>query len=238
MAFKKNKKKPVKRKKARPKKKKTYNFQKKLKALMPKFLQNVGAFTIFVIIFMILSGIFVVQWVERTQERNWLIQQEEIAQEERENFILTLVPVAQRLQRQYGILASISLAQAAVESNFGQSQLSALYNNLYGVKTDVADESKVLLPTLEFVDNEWIGIEDYFKVYPSWDASMESHAQLIYHGTSWDANFYDAVLAGSNYVEQAHGLQEAGYATDPDYANKLIEMIEAWELYQYDQPVS
>lgn len=238
MAFKKNKKKPVKRKKARPKKKKTHNFQKKLKALMPKFLQNVGAFTIFVIIFMILSGIFVVQWVERTQERNWLIQQEEIAQEERENFILTLVPVAQRLQRQYGILASISLAQAAVESNFGQSQLSALYNNLYGVKTDVADESKVLLPTLEFVDNEWIEIEDYFKVYPSWDASMESHAQLIYHGTSWDANFYDAVLAGSNYVEQAHGLQEAGYATDPDYANKLIEMIEAWELYQYDQPVS
>lgn len=238
MAVKKTKKKPIKRKKNRPKKKKTNTILQKLKASMPKFLQNVGAFTIFVIIFMILSGVFVMQWVERSQERNWILQQEQEAYEERENFIESLVPVAQRLQRQYGVLASISLAQAAVESNFGQSQLSAMYNNLYGVKTDVDDPSKVLLPTLEFVDEEWIEIDDYFKVYPSWDASMESHAQLIYHGTSWDADFYDAVLAGNNYVEQARGLQDSGYATDPDYSDKLIDMIEAWELYLYDQPVS
>lgn len=66
---------------------------------------------------------------------------------------------------------------------------------------------------------------------------MESHAILISQGTSWDATFYQAVLEGENYVEQAQGLQESGYATDPTYADKLIEMIENFDLNQYDQPI-
>ena len=66
---------------------------------------------------------------------------------------------------------------------------------------------------------------------------MEGHAILINEGTSWDPTFYQAVLNGDNYVEQANGLQESGYATDPTYADKIIEMIETYELNQYDQPI-
>ena len=66
---------------------------------------------------------------------------------------------------------------------------------------------------------------------------MREHAELIYYGTSWDSEFYQDVLAGDTYQEQANGLQSAGYATDPDYADKVISMIETWELNQYDQPI-
>lgn len=162
--------------------------------------------------------------------------QQEMAYEERLNFIHTIAPSAQKFQRQYGVLASISMGQAALESNFGESQLSTEFNNLYGVKADEGDTDKVLFPTLEYVEDEWIEIEDWFKVYPSWEASIEGHARLIYNGTSWDADFYQVVIDGDTYEEQASGLQEAGYATDPTYADKLVEIIEIWDLAQYDQP--
>lgn len=52
----------------------------------------------------------------------------------KQNFIKQLAPIAQAEQRQYGVLASITLAQAALESDWGKSELSAKYNNLFGIK--------------------------------------------------------------------------------------------------------
>ena len=151
-------------------------------------------------------------------------------------FVARLVPTAQSLQGQYGVLPSISLAQAMLESDFGQSQLAATYHNLFGVKADPADPNGVNLETKEFVNNEWITIVDRFKVYSSWEESLRQHAELIRYGTSWNPQQYQAVLAGRTYREQANGLQSSGYATDPDYARKIIEMIEEWNLTQYDAP--
>lgn len=142
---------------------------------------------------------------------------------------------AQRLQKQYGVLASVSLAQAMVESDFGQSQLAANYYNLFGVKAEAGDPDGVDLETKEFVNNEWVTIVDRFKVYKSWEDSLIKHAELIFYGTSWNAKQYQAVLEAKDYQSQARGLQSSGYATDPDYAEKLIAMIEEWQLTQYDQ---
>ncbi|MGY4105568.1 glycoside hydrolase family 73 protein [Ignavigranum ruoffiae] len=158
-----------------------------------------------------------------------------ITYQQQANFIEEIAPIAQTLQKEYGILASISMAQAALESNFGESQLSAQYHNLYGVKTEASDPAGVDLPTLEFIDGEMTEMEDRFKVYPDWASSMRAHAELIYYGTTWDPNYYQAVKVGKDYQSQAQGLAEAGYATDPDYAQKLIDMIETWQLDQYDQ---
>ncbi|MBZ6526871.1 glycoside hydrolase family 73 protein [Aerococcaceae bacterium DSM 111021] len=225
------KKRPTRRRKSKT------NYKKNWNTFKTEFLQKIGILSIFFVIFTLLSGIIIYRWVETANQRHSELIQRELDYEERLTFIETIIPISQRLQRQYGVLASISMAQAALESNFGQSQLGADYNNLYGVKTDASDPDGVDFPTLEFFDDEWIEITDRFKVYPSWEASMENHAILINEGTSWDPTFYHAVLDGDNYEEQAYALQESGYATDPIYAEKLIEMIEAYQLHQYDQPL-
>ncbi|MBG9988936.1 glycoside hydrolase family 73 protein [Aerococcaceae bacterium DSM 111176] len=222
------------RKKGRPKRSKFKSWWQKFK---PAFLQRVGCLTIFLVILGILLSLIVYRLANYSLNQFEEFQQEQAATEQRQEFIHQLVPVAQNLQRQYGVLASVSLGQAALESNFGTSELGASYNNLYGVKTEAEDPDGANMSTMEFVDDEWIEIVDRFKVYPSWEASMREHAELIYYGTSWDSEFYQDVLAGDTYQEQANGLQSAGYATDPDYADKVISMIETWELNQYDQPI-
>lgn len=178
-------------------------------------------------------------WVAVNSMRNLdgLVSDTSVNYEQKVEFVNTVAPTAQKLQRQYGVLASVAMAQAMIESNFGQSQLAAEYYNLFGVKTDAGDPNGVDFETQEFVSEEWITITDRFKVYANWEESLTKHAELIYYGTSWNANFYQAVLDGKTYQEQAKGLQSAGYATDPDYANKIIAVIEEWNLTQYDQPI-
>lgn len=223
-----------KKRKKRPNKKKTkQSFKKAWNHFRTNFLQRLGCVTLFAIVF---GGLFVMLIVQIVNFSSDYFEQAAIEQHHQE-FFNQLVPAAQRLQRQYGVLASVSLGQAALESDFGRSDLSTDYNNLYGVKTDSDDPEGVDLPTLEFYDGDYHEEIERFKVYPSWEASMEEHAQLIYYGTSWDPDYYQQVLEGDTYREQAMGLQESGYATDPYYADKVISMIENWQLNQYDQPV-
>lgn len=225
-------------KKYRPKKpKKTRTVrQKKFDAVKAAFLQKVGGVSLFIIILAALMGALLLRIV--FNENSIFFNPFDTQQSpERQSFVSAIIPTAQKLQRQYGILASVSMAQAMVESDFGQSQLAADYHNLFGVKTTADDPMGVAFSTAEYFDDEWVEIVDYFKVYPDWDASMTAHAELIYYGVSWDENFYSDVIEGNTYVEQARGLQISGYATDPDYAQKLINMIEEWELTQYDQPL-
>jgi flagellum-specific peptidoglycan hydrolase FlgJ len=68
----------------------------------------------------------------------------------------------------------------------------------------------------------------------SWASSVQDHASLIANGTTWNADQYAPVLQAKTYREAAQALQDCGYATDPDYANKLIAVIEQNTLYNYD----
>lgn len=148
-------------------------------------------------------------------------------------FIQRLLPTAQALHAEFGVLPSIILGQASLESDWGNSQLAAKYNNLFGIKAS-GDQDKVTLETQEFVNEEWITIQGDFRVYSSWEESMRDHALLFVNGVSWDAALYAGVLSAQNYQEAAAALQAAGYATDPGYAAKIIEVIEAHQLNQYD----
>lgn len=151
----------------------------------------------------------------------------------RQEFIATLVPYAQELQGGYGVLPSIIIGQACLESNFGQSTLASTYNNLFGVKA-YGNQEKVNLETQEYLEGHWVTVKGNFRVYPSWEASMEDHTQLFVNGVDWDRHKYEPVLQAKSYQEAAKALQEAGYATDPTYADKIIAMIEQYQLHQYD----
>ncbi|WP_288647555.1 glycoside hydrolase family 73 protein [uncultured Enterococcus sp.] len=160
-------------------------------------------------------------------------QQENEAQSHQQ-FIERLVPHAQELQDGYGVLPSIILGQAILESNWGKSTLASKYNNLFGIKA-YGDQKKVSLETKEFVNEEWITIQGDFKVYDSWEQSMDDHTQLFVQGVDWNPALYEKVITATNYQEAAQALQEAGYATDPGYAQKIIQVIETYHLNQYDR---
>lgn len=160
-------------------------------------------------------------------------QQENEAQSHQQ-FIERLVPHAQELQDGYGVLPSIILGQAILESNWGKSTLASKYNNLFGIKA-YGDQKKVSLETKEFVNEEWITIQGDFKVYDSWEQSMDDHTQLFVQGVDWNPALYEKVITATNYQEAAQALQDADYATDPGYAQKIIQVIETYQLNQYDR---
>ena len=150
------------------------------------------------------------------------------------NFIRTIAPYAQESQKKYNVLASLTLAQAALESDFGQSGLAAKYYNIFGIKA-YGNVPTVTLETKEFENNQWITVKAQFRVYDSWKDSVEGHAYLFTKGTTWNPQQYASVLAAKNYKEAARAVQTSGYATDPAYTEKLIQMIESYGLDQYDK---
>lgn len=156
-----------------------------------------------------------------------------VPENERLAFFDRIKLVAQQNQRDYGVFTSITMAQAALESNYGKSGLAENYFNLFGIKG--TQQTGVLLPTLEFIDGQYVEIKDYFVVYHSWEQSIIEHGKLLYYGTAWNANQYRDVIVAKNYHDAALGLVTGGYATDPNYAAKIIQMIETYQLYQYDK---
>lgn len=135
------------------------------------------------------------------------------------------------------VLPSIVTAQAVLESNFGRSQLSSEYFNLFGRKSYSPNDPSVDLPTQEFVNGRYITVDEPFRIYTSWEESVADHGRLLANGTSWNETLYSGVLDASSYKEAAYALQEAGYATDPNYAESLIDVIERYELTRFDKQV-
>lgn len=166
-------------------------------------------------------------------ENNLQSSQNEIAVEHRK-FINKLAPQAQRLQGQYNILPSITLAQAILESDWGTSKLASKYYNLFGVKAQDGSTNSVYLNTQEFVNGRYVTVKVRFQVYQNWNESLADHAKLLAYGTKWNSQQYKDVVSATNYLQAADGLQQDGYATDPTYTKKLISLIRQYKLYQYD----
>lgn len=148
----------------------------------------------------------------------------------KDKFIDEMAPHAVELQEEYGVLPSITIAQGILESDWGQSSLAQEENNYYGIKGNQNSSHYV---TREFT-GEWIETSEPFESYDSMEDSMKAHAKLLANGPSWDPNHYQRVIEASNYKEAAVALQEAGYATDPSYSDKLISIIESYNLNQFD----
>lgn len=162
-------------------------------------------------------------------EKDEPVQVSEILTEN--EFLAEIVPIALQAQTNYGVRPSVLVAQAALESDWGNSQLSKESNNYFGIK-GVADGQQYA--TKEFTQDKWQNVQATFRTYPSLQASVSDYASLMKHGTSWNANLYQGVVSADHYRDAAFALQKAGYATDPDYANKLIRIIEQYDLQALD----
>lgn len=146
-------------------------------------------------------------------------------------FIQSMAPKAKEIQANYGILPSVNMGQAILESDWGTSDLSEISNNYYGIKQGGVSE---VYSTKEYIGNEEITVDASFAVYDSLEDSMEAYAQLLTNGTTWNNDLYAEVINADNYIDAAYALQKSGYATDPNYANKLISVIEDNQLRRYD----
>ncbi|MGE8206649.1 glycoside hydrolase family 73 protein [Heyndrickxia sp. NPDC080065] len=149
-------------------------------------------------------------------------------------FISEIAPHAQRIQKEYGILASLVIAQAIHESNWGKSGLAVKGKNLFGIKGSFNGQF-VTMRTAEYnkKGNKYY-IDAAFRKYPSWYESLCDLANLYKNGVSWDRNKYKKIIGETDYKKAAKAVQSAGYATDPNYAAKVIATIEANKLTQYD----
>lgn len=156
--------------------------------------------------------------------------------EHRLAFVNKIAPYAQTLSKKYGILASISIAQAAHESNWDNSVLSSKYNNYFGVKTqDETAGKSVVLETTEYVDGQPETQKARFAVYSDWKESMKEHAETLVNGNTWNPTQFQDVLNAKNYKAAAKALYKDAYATDTNYPTLIINLIETWNLQRFDK---
>ena len=135
--------------------------------------------------------------------------------------------------KKHKILPSVSIAQAILESNWGRSKLAKEANNLFGIKGDYKGES-MTVKTKEWDGSKMIDVDAGFKKYPSWNESIEDHG-TFFTSTDWRKNNYKNVIGENNYKDMAKALSDSGYATDPAYASKLINIVEEYDLSKYDK---
>ena len=131
-----------------------------------------------------------------------------------------------------GIPASITLAQAMLESGFGQSELAQKANNHFGIKCQDNWTGKTINHlSPEVFNGIQQNIESCFRAYDKVEASFKDHSDYLMHRGLYDFIFIEA---GNDYKKWAQGLSKAGYATDPAYAAKLIRTIETYNLAIFD----
>ena len=196
----------------------------------------------FIILFLLIIAFATFRYYRRQAIQSEQIRQEQLAREQARQkiikqhkaFIREIGPIAKEVDKSFDLLPSITIAQACLESDYGKSDLSQKYNNLFGVKGNNPNTSAVL-KTKEFEKGKWIVVKARFQIYDSYEASIRAHARLFQKGTTWDAKQYRHVLAAKNYQTQARALVKDGYATDPNYADKLIKLIEEYDLARFDK---
>lgn len=146
--------------------------------------------------------------------------------EQQKAYIDRFAKVAQKEMIEFGIPASITLAQGLLETNAGESPLATRHNNHFGLKcfSRTCDKGHCT----NFSDDSH---KDFFRKFTSAWESYRAHSLLLVNSDRYQDLFK---LPKSDYKSWAKGLKEAGYATDRAYANKLIRLIEGLRLYEYD----
>jgi LysM repeat protein len=137
-----------------------------------------------------------------------------------DDYILQYGEIALRQQQKYGIPASITLAQGLLESGAGKSEMALESNNHFGIKCHNNWDGE----TVTYFDD---GVNSCFRKYKQVEDSYEDHSKFLVNGARYRGLF---MLEPHDYEGWAKGLQKAGYATDPNYAEKLIKIIKTYEL--------
>jgi lysozyme len=142
------------------------------------------------------------------------------------DFINKIKSGAQAAQKKYGVLASLTIAQAILESGWGQH---AIANNLFGIKTNGSTGPTVTVSTKEFVNGEYINTSASFRAYDTLASSVEDHGKFISENAR-----YKNLIGCTDYIKTCQFIQQDGYATEPDYSVQLQGIIHQYNLVSFD----
>lgn len=155
------------------------------------------------------------------------------------SFINSLEDAAISNYEDYGILPSITMAQAILESGWGKSELAKDYNNLFGIKADSRwDGTIATIVTTENYDDV---IEANFRKYDNIGESIEDYGKFLKENSRYEESGF---FEGKNYKSQAQALETAGYSTAKNengeliYGDKLINVIQKYNLMLWDNKVA
>ena len=148
-------------------------------------------------------------------------------------------------QKKTGILASLSLAQFILESGYGKSELAQGANNVFGMKCSLSGNtwsgstwdgtSKYTKKTQEQnADGTMVTITADFRKYPCIEDSIADHSAYLLGAKNGSKLRYDGLKGCTDYKKAAQIVKDGGYATSLTYVEKLISIVEKWNLTQYD----
>jgi len=161
----------------------------------------------------------------RTPERHTFSSESE--------FINSVGVAAQRSRRTTGVPASVTVAQAILESDWGRSRLTRQGNNLFGIKAlggASGPAGTVTLATWEHVNGDDVIVQAPFKAYYTLEESIDDHGRFF----TRNKRYADALAIAGDARAFARAIQDDGYATDPSYASKLIRLMDRYDLYRLD----
>lgn len=150
-----------------------------------------------------------------------------------ETFLQTLKPFVLKDMQSSGILASLTAAQAFIESNKGNSGLTVKANNLFGMKGQYNGQS-VSMKTTEYYNGVKTTIVDNFRKYPSWQESINDHSGLFNRSRR-----YENLRGEQDYLKACINVRNDGYATSPAhiYIPTLTNVIKTYKLDLWDYEV-
>ena len=158
-------------------------------------------------------------------------------------FIQTIGKLASRDMKKSGILASVTTAQAILESGYGTSSLAMEAHNLFGMKASLSgntwksswDGKTFKKTTKEYLNNKWYTITDTFRSYSSFAESLADHSAYLSYAKNGNKLRYKGVVGNKNYRKTIKLIKKGGYATDPQYVSKLCSIIKRYNLTQFDK---
>lgn len=155
-----------------------------------------------------------------------------------------IAPLYQESMRKTGMLASVGIAQFCLESGYGTTDLAEFANNLHGMKASLSGNT--------WTGSSWDGVSVYgkespevyngvtkmeyseFRKYPNCEASIADRAAYFMNAMNGSEKRYPGIVGNKDYKSVINIIKAGGYATDPNYVSKLVNLVERWELFKYD----
>ncbi len=152
----------------------------------------------------------------------------------KDQFIAAIAPAAQQSQRETRVPASVTLAQAILETYWGTSTLAREANNYFGIKAKERPGPAGIywLNVWEHINGQDVIVREPFRAYNTIAESFVDHGRFFIT----NSRYATAMKYAGDPREFARQIHKAGYATDPGYSTKLIALMDQYNLYRYDVP--
>lgn len=164
---------------------------------------------------------------------------------DKSEFIETLGPIARENYKRTGILASVTLAQAILESGWGQSSLAKNGNNLFGMKQNLSGNNwggsawdgvnYYRKGTYEYGSSGRYSIKANFRKYSCVEDSIEDHSAYLLNAKNGSKKRYAGLTKTKSYKKQLQIIKKGGYATSGSYVSQLCGVISRYHLTKWDK---